>query len=124
MKKIIKKEKIDIDIKDPSCVDDEGRTAEITLLGTLRPDGSFVDLNRAAVSTTLIVVGECLMLNLFDSAKFLMERGAFVNEAIQTGDETEPLFFHLMKNNPSLVFSPLFLSLLDKADLKLIRKFR
>jgi len=64
------------------------------------------------------------MLNLFNSAEFLVEKGAFINEPITTGEVQEPLFFYLMKNNPSLMFSTMFSTLLDKADLKLIKKFR
>lgn len=70
------------------------------------------------------VVGECLLLNLFDSAKFLLEKGAFVNEPIQSGDEKEPVFFHIMKNNPSLMFSPMIEQIIEQADLKLVKRFR
>lgn len=64
------------------------------------------------------------MLNLFDSAIYLMERGAFINEPIQVGEQMEPVYFYLMKNNPSLVFSPVFSTLIERADLKLIKQFR
>jgi len=36
------------------------------------------------------------MLNLFDSAIYLMERGAFINEPIQVGEQMEPVYFYLM----------------------------
>lgn len=63
------------------------------------------------------------MLNLFESAQFLLDRGAFINEPIKVGAVKEPVYFYLMKNNPSLVFSPIFLKLIEKADLKLVRRF-
>ena len=63
------------------------------------------------------------MLNLFESAEFLLEKGAFLSEPIMVGEEKEPVYFHLMKNNPSLVFSPIFLDLIERADLKLIKRF-
>ena len=37
MKKILKKEKINLDVKDSSNLDDEGNVVEITLLGMLLP---------------------------------------------------------------------------------------
>lgn len=70
------------------------------------------------------ITGECLMMNLFDSAQFLLDKGAFINEPIQVGKDKEPVYFYLMKNNPSLVFSPMFMTLMERADLKLIKRFR
>ena len=64
------------------------------------------------------------MQNLFDSAQFLLDKGAFINEPIQVGKDKEPVYFYLMKNNPSLVFSPMFMTLIERADLKLIKRFR
>ena len=64
------------------------------------------------------------MQNLFDSAQFLLDKGAFINEPIQVGKDKEPVYFYLMKNNPSLVFSPMFITLIERADLKLIKRFR
>ena len=80
----------------------------------------FFLLHVISISTS----GECLMQNLFDSAQFLLDKGAFINEPIQVGKDKEPVYFYLMKNNPSLVFSPMFMTLIERADLKLIKRFR
>lgn len=105
MRKIMKREKIDFNVKTDCYIDEEGNSVDLPLLGV------------------------CLALELYEVVELLLESGADPNRAVKVTDaETgtssdEPLYFYLMKRSSSLVFKEIFPKLLNAIDLSLVVKY-